>query len=421
MARIVIVSHSHPSLKSGGGEVAAYRHYKHLREEGEDVAFVGAVIGSEDSRHFLGADQPGVGLGNDDFLIRSQGMDPFLMDQNDLEFETWLVNFLGDFDAEIYHFHHFWNIGAAVIRRLRALRPNALMLCTLHEFTAICANHGQMLKSNSNRLCNEANTMACANCMPWWSPLDHALRRQRMQEMLMHFDHLIAPSHFLRQRFVDWGIPDQKISMIENGVPFERQTLPADVERATKLSYEFAIFCAATPTKGLDVLVDAVAHLETLVTDETEDNTFAVNVHGASEEEFLAMWPGKDIPKSLHFNGRYNPENVIDLMSSVGWIIMPSIWWENSPVIIQEALAAQTPMIVSNIGGMHEKVSEWGQTFEVGNARSLALQMQNVMGDPKAIENARAAMPAPYHITQFQIEWAGLVADLGFGKLAAAE
>jgi glycosyltransferase involved in cell wall biosynthesis len=43
-------------------------------------------------------------------------------------------------------------------------------------------------------------------------------------------------------------------------------------------------------------------------------------------------------------------------MSACDWIVVPSIWWENSPVVIQEARLAARPLIVSNIGGMAEKV-----------------------------------------------------------------
>ena len=38
------------------------------------------------------------------------------------------------------------------------------------------------------------------------------------------------------------------------------------------------------------------------------------------------------------------------------YVVVPSIWWENSPVVIQEAYAARRPVICSGIGGMAEKV-----------------------------------------------------------------
>ena len=46
------------------------------------------------------------------------------------------------------------------------------------------------------------------------------------------------------------------------------------------------------------------------------------------------------------------------LMRSVDWMIIPSIWWENSPIVIQEAFFHGRPMICSNIGGMAEKITD---------------------------------------------------------------
>jgi glycosyltransferase involved in cell wall biosynthesis len=58
----------------------------------------------------------------------------------------------------------------------------------------------------------------------------------------------------------------------------------------------------------------------------------------------------------VFFSGRYDQVDVLDLMQTCGWIVVPSIWWENSPVVIQEALRAGVPLIVSDVGGMAEKV-----------------------------------------------------------------
>ena len=54
--------------------------------------------------------------------------------------------------------------------------------------------------------------------------------------------------------------------------------------------------------------------------------------------------------------GSYRREDVLDLMSACDWIVVPSIWWENSPVVMQEARIAGRPLICANIGGMAEKI-----------------------------------------------------------------
>jgi glycosyltransferase involved in cell wall biosynthesis len=61
-------------------------------------------------------------------------------------------------------------------------------------------------------------------------------------------------------------------------------------------------------------------------------------------------------------------------------VIIPSIWWENSPVVIQEAIAHGRPLIGANIGGMKEKIEGIaGLTFEARSSSSLATKIQQAM------------------------------------------
>jgi glycosyltransferase involved in cell wall biosynthesis len=85
-------------------------------------------------------------------------------------------------------------------------------------------------------------------------------------------------------------------------------------------------------------------------------------VFGTDRETVLEMYPAltttiEDTGSAVAFLGRYDAADTIFLMRAVGWAVMPSIWWENSPVVIQEAKRAGTPLIVADIGGMAEKVT----------------------------------------------------------------
>jgi glycosyltransferase involved in cell wall biosynthesis len=71
-------------------------------------------------------------------------------------------------------------------------------------------------------------------------------------------------------------------------------------------------------------------------------------------------------------------------MREVDWTIVPSTWWENAPVVIQEAFFHGRPVIASNIGGMAEKVRDGidGLHFHVSNPESLAATMTDAIRDP---------------------------------------
>jgi glycosyltransferase involved in cell wall biosynthesis len=76
----------------------------------------------------------------------------------------------------------------------------------------------------------------------------------------------------------------------------------------------------------------------------------------------------------VHFAGPYQHRDLTRLIAGVDWVVIPSVWWENAPLVIEEALAHRRPVICSNIGGMAEKVTVGsdGFHFEVGNPFELA-------------------------------------------------
>ena len=401
MSRTVIVSHSHPNLRYGGGEVAAYRQFEHLLSLGQDVFFVGSTIGPEDSARFFGPSQQVLSFGPRDFCMRGRGMDSFVMEHADLRDEDWIFEFLLALQGDVYHFHHFWNIGAGTIRRLRAALPDATFICTLHELTALCANHGQMVK-RSGELCHAASAVACAACVVR-PPIDFVLRKTRMLHMLGLFDHLLSPSEFLRQRFEDWGIAPGRIAVIENGLDHHGHARPETRAELLAKSGRFAFFGQATPTKGLDVLIRAAALIQ--AHDPDPEVPLSIEIHGVDKDSFARMWPDLAVPDCVHFRGRYRPQDCVSIMGGYGWIIIPSVWWEHSPVVIQEARAARTPMIASDIGGMAEKTEGWGIQFRTADPAALAAAILSVHGDPETLAQHKARITPPLDLAGFAAEW----------------
>jgi len=72
-------------------------------------------------------------------------------------------------------------------------------------------------------------------------------------------------------------------------------------------------------------------------------------------------------------------------------LVVPSLWWENSPVTIHEAILTGTPVIAPDFGGMADFVrhGENGLLFEVGNAADLARHMDFLLEDPARLDSLR--------------------------------
>jgi glycosyltransferase involved in cell wall biosynthesis len=89
-------------------------------------------------------------------------------------------------------------------------------------------------------------------------------------------------------------------------------------------------------------------------------------------------------------------------MEHVDWVVVPSVWWENSPLVIQEAFLHRRPVICSDIGGMAEKVTDGvnGLHFAAGDPASLAETIARATGTSGLWQQLRDGIPAVYDMTQ---------------------
>ena len=107
----------------------------------------------------------------------------------------------------------------------------------------------------------------------------------------------------------------------------------------------------------------------------------------------------------MRWVGPYRPEEQRAKLKEVDWVIVPSIWWENSPMVIQEAFTAGRPLIVSNIGGMAEKVQEGvdGLHFSARNPQSLAKVMLSATST-EVCQGCVEQITTPLSYTQCAVE-----------------
>ena len=97
--------------------------------------------------------------------------------------------------------------------------------------------------------------------------------------------------------------------------------------------------------------------------------------------------------------GSYKSADLPALMREVDWTIVPSTWWENAPVVIQESFFHGRPIITSDIGGMAEKVRDGidGLHFRAGNAESLAEAMAGAIRERALWDRLRSRDRAAGH------------------------
>jgi glycosyltransferase involved in cell wall biosynthesis len=282
-----------------------------------------------------------------------------------------------------------------MIRIVRNLCPDARILMTLHEFLPICHHNGQMVKTKTLMPCWRSSPSECNRYYPEIQCGEFFLRERFLKSHFELVDLFLCPSEFLLGRYLEWGIPREKLRYVENGhVAGDNPSPPIPPPGRNS----FAFFGQISPYKGLPILFDAAKRLLTRGFDAFRIDVFGSMLFLSSDQESAIRKRFAEVESHVQVHGAYRYQDVIALMSTVDWVIVPSIWWENSPLVIQEAFAAKRPIICSNIGGMAEKVRNEvdGLHFRVGDPISLADTMMRACTEP-GLHERLAGQIAPIH------------------------
>ena len=376
--KLLTICHNHPSLHPGGTEIFAHDlHQEWRRRRSVEPLFVGCT------NQIYREQRPGtsfqtLGSSADEMVLWAGHFDRFHQSQVDLYgVIPDLAELLQGFRPDIVHFHHTLLVGVEALFLVRRLLPEARIVFTLHDYYPICPRDGIMLTAEENRLCGRATLDGCRRCFPALPAERFVMREQYIKTAFSLVDQFVAPSRFLRQRFVEWGLAPERIKVIANGRPpvtaAPHRALPAGGRRDS-----FGFFGNVTPAKGATVAVQAAAALR-----EAGDEDIRLRIHGGSPfqaEAFVAGFKAAvdKAGERVVDTCPYAREQMAALMEAVDWVVVPSIWWENAPLVIQEAFQHRRPVICSDIGGMAEMVQNGvsGLHFSRGNATDLARVMR---------------------------------------------
>lgn len=380
--RILTICHNDPRLHPGGTEILARTLTQEFRaRQGLDARFLAAADTLHRQRRPGTAFQAVCGAADNEMLIWCGHYDRFVHQQVDglgvfPEFEEMLREYRPD----VVHFHHYILLGLEALAVVRRVLPDAAIVLTVHDYYLMCHNDGLMRRPDG-RLCHEATPDACTACFPEIGRLGFRLRDLQIRNLLRFVDRFLAPSAFMRDRLVAWGIAPERVEVVRNGHVLPEPVLPRRKSPSERPHTTFATFGNLSPAKGTLTVLDAARHLVKRGLD-----GFTLYLNGETmfqNEEFKAAVDERlealgDVVVPL---GRYDHSELPARMSRADWVIVPSLWWENAPLTIQEAFHHRRPVICSDIGGMAEAVIEGvsGLQFPAGDALHLASVMERAM------------------------------------------
>ncbi|MEZ5069359.1 MAG: glycosyltransferase [Bacteroidia bacterium] len=300
---------------------------------------------------------------------------------------------------ELVHVGHLNHLSTSLLREA-ALREIPIVY-TLHDYWLMCprGQFMQMFPKDPNDLwaaCDGQEDKKCAErCysryfsgapdeleadVAYWT--DWVGRRMRhVREMTELVDLFIAPARYLHDRYRDaFGLPERKLSYLDYGFARDRM---AGRSRTPGEPFTFGYIGTHIPAKGIHDLLRAFGHLR---------GDAKLRVWGrprGQDTEALkgiaAALPAGAAERVEWLPEYKNQELVRDVFNRCDAIVVPSVWVENSPLVIHEAQQARVPVITADAGGMGEYVrhEDNGLLFKHRSLTSLAEQMQRFADAPE--------------------------------------
>jgi glycosyltransferase involved in cell wall biosynthesis len=248
--------------------------------------------------------------------------------------------------------------GFSAILWQRARHAGIPVVHTAHDYHLLCPR--ALLLTKSLKSCI-APTLACR------------LYRQWHLHTAAEIDLFCSPSRFLIERHVEGGLKAKAVATVMNGIP-----LPALAERAPRDGEpcRFVFAARLTQEKGSAVLLEALKLIPPEIRLEV-----VVAGRGAFESQFAAA---ASADKRLRFAGYVEGAKKDALFRNADCLLLPSLWYENAPVVIVEAAAYRLPVVASRIGAIPEFIEDGttGLLVTPGDAADLARVMVRLTQEP---------------------------------------
>lgn len=189
-------------------------------------------------------------------------------------------------------------------------------------------------------------------------------------------DAWIAVSGFVRDRFIEAGVPAEKVHVL--AYPF----FPRSEVPTAPASGRFLFLGRLTVEKGARVMLSAWDHLrQTLPSAEMPKLIIAGDGDLRSEVEAAAARPGGFIEYAGQLQGEAKEAAIRDCTA----MLVPSLWWDPYPTVVYEAFDHGRAVLAARSGGLPESVAhnERGLLHVAGDAAQLASQVQTLQQQPE--------------------------------------
>lgn len=190
---------------------------------------------------------------------------------------------------------------------------------------------------------------------------------------LKTIDRLVVPDAFLKKKMMEGGFPEDRIVIIQN--PFDLSGYEPSSDHD-----DYILFVGRlVREKGIFTLLEAVKN---------KSRIRLLIVGDGPERESVQRTIRQNNLHHVTFVGPRYGDDLKKLLSRAWFVIFPSEWYDNGPMVIYQSFAMGKPVVASQIDGIPELVieNETGLLFPPGDSASLADRIERLASDEQTTQ-----------------------------------
>lgn len=410
----IAVHHFPPNFKSGG-EWRAYRMAKWLQSQNHGVKVVCIEsIADPFTPDLRWVDEEFDGLPvRRLFLNLAHAPDPAKWEYDNPWLEAHLSRYLAEEKPDIFHLISGYLMTAGALKAAKNCQIPIVL--TLTDFWFMCHRH--TLYRTSGYLCPENTTLDCVRCalekkrrfrlpaqkLPalttvFWQRTEGLpavsaqvaqmeSRQATLRAAISEVEVAICPSHFLLETYLKKGFSARRMQFLRQGLTH----LPSLLDKKIPASpLRVGYIGQIAPHKGVHVLVEAYAKLLSSSAGQSDDILHGVQLKLYGDTTQFPDYSQnlrRRAKGALQFMGPFDYAQIDQVYQEIDVLVVPSVWYENSPNVILEAFAHQTPVLASRLGGMAELIADQqtGLLFAPNDPTDLAEKLKMVLDHPELL------------------------------------
>jgi len=270
--------------------------------------------------------------------------------------ERIIENILKTENPDVVHIHNFKGLSLSSFAPAKSLKIP--LVFTTHDYSLVCMRAN--LLNSSGEICKNPSALCKI-----YNQIQKHLAKNKV-------DLLISPSQFVINKLKSNGLfKDVKSKKIPLGIELK------DNEKFEKDYSQTNILYVGNlgEHKGVHILLKAFRKIE------NRNIRLDIVGKGLCSEKLKSM---SENDNRIKFHDFLEGKELIKMYQQANLTVVPSIWYDNSPMVIYESFSCRTPVIGSKIGGIPELIEDGfnGYLFEAGNVNVL----ENLIDSPETLK-----------------------------------